>query len=120
MRWRARWGSEFFQCMEALVSGTNNGVFHWGQKLSIKKKIEGLRSSYKLLGKEIGRQFGECRRPLLGKEIGRQEKEVLRVGCEEVRGEILSKLERKRHWKHDWRFEVENYSTCGLGCWANC
>ena len=62
--------------MDALVSRTNNGVFHWGQKLSIKKKIEGLRSSYKLLGKEIGRQFGECRRPLLGKEIGRQEKEV--------------------------------------------
>ena len=83
--------------MEALVSGTNNGVFHWGQKLSIKRKIEGLRSSYKLL---IGKGDWETRERgfesgLSGGSRGNivqvGEKEALEA-CLEVRGGKLFNL----------------------------
>ena len=83
--------------MEALVSGTNNGVFHWGQKLSIKRKIEGLRSSYKLLmgkgdwetgerGFESGLSGG-----LRGNIVQVGEKEALEA-CLEVRGGKIIQL----------------------------
>ena len=83
--------------MEALVSGTNNGVFHWGQKLSIKRKIEGLRSSYKLL---IGKGDRETRERgfesglsggLRGNIFQVGEKEALEA-CLEVRGGKLFNL----------------------------